>query len=153
MDNMYMISIIVIISLLFIFLCINMILLILFIRTMINKATKFYEDMYDLKKKEFYLNYSVDENDILLLDNIINNTITEYKILNFEYEDNLYINTDMVKKMEKDILKSVMMKISPIYKEKLSYIYNDIVIEDEILKKIRFAILDYVTEVNGNYKE
>ena len=96
--------------------------------------------------------YDFDWDDLALLDTIINESLNEYKILNFEYENNIYIKEDEINKMVASVLKNVLTKMSPLFLDKLSYIYNKNVLEDEILKKVRFSVLAYVTEVNGNYK-
>lgn len=118
----------------------------------VNKIDSRIEFMFNDYRQLYSLRYKLNKDDLALLDTIINESLNEYKILNFEYENNIYIKEDEINKMVASVLKNVLTKMSPLFLDKLSYIYNKNVLEDEILKKVRFSVLAYVTEVNGNYK-
>ena len=99
------------------------------------------------------LNHVINKEELHILDDMIEECLNEYKILHFEFEENLYITEEIAAEMERNVLKKVLTQISPIFYSKLKYIYNENIIENYILTKIRFSILDYKIEVNGNYKE
>ena len=51
------------------------------------------------------------------------------------------------------ILRKVMYQLSPVYLQKLSYIYNEDKLNEVIAQKINFYIMDYTVEVNGNIRK
>ena len=151
MNNSELILLIFILAI-FIVLSATMIACFILLYKSVSKIDSRIEFMFNDYRQLYSLRYKLNKDDLALLDTIINESLNEYKILNFEYENNIYIKEDEINKMVASVLKNVLTKMSPLFLDKLSYIYNKNVLEDEILKKVRFSVLEYVTEVNGNYK-
>lgn len=106
-----------------------------------------------LKQIEMDMKLTVSDNDFLILDKLIQETFDFYLSFNEELLEADYIKDSMLDKMVKDLLYKVMQRISPIYLNKLSYIYNREYIEDLILEKIRHIVMDYCININGTYSE
>lgn len=100
----------------------------------------------------FSLPINTEEN-FFILDKMIKEEIDRYTIYNFPKTDDLYINEDDQNKMLRHILSQVLKKISPVYMNKLRYIYNEEVIEDIIYEKIRDGVLNYTVEINGTFRD
>ena len=106
-----------------------------------------------LKQIEMDMKLTVSDSDFVLLDKLIQETFDFYLSFNEELLEADYIKDSMLDKMVKDLLYKVMQRISPIYLNKLSYIYNREYIEDLILEKIRHIVMDYCININGSYSE
>lgn len=100
----------------------------------------------------FSLPINTEEN-FFILDKMIKEEIDRYTIYNFPKTDDLYINEDDQNKMLRHILSQVLKKISPVYMNKLRYIYNEEVIEDIIYEKVRDGVLNYTVEINGTFRD
>lgn len=100
----------------------------------------------------FSLPINTEEN-FLILDKMIKEEIDRYTIYNFPKTDDLYINEEDQTKMLRYILSQVLKKISPVYMNKLRYIYNEEVIEDIIYEKVRDGVLNYTVEINGTFRD
>lgn len=112
------------------------------------------EIKYDMKLKEKMFLFSLpinDEENFLILDKIILEESQRYQIYNFpSYADDNYIAKKDQEKMLKYILSQTLKKISPVYINKLKYIYNEEVIEDIIFEKVRDTVLNVTVEINGS---
>lgn len=100
----------------------------------------------------FSLPINTEEN-FFILDKMIKEEIDRYTIYNFPKTDDLYINEEDQTKMLRYILSQVLKKISPVYMNKLRYIYNEEVIEDIIYEKVRDGVLNYTVEINGTFRD
>ena len=130
---------------------INVILLIitLFVLSKINKNIKLKREFEERK-----FNFSVEpkETDFMIIDQLIQDNLAEYRILKLESVEKLYINEETQNKIFEYVLRKVMYQLSPIYLEKLSYIYNKDKLDEIIAQKINMHIIDYTVEVNGNIR-
>lgn len=91
-----------------------------------------------------------DEENFNIIDNIIQHEIDVYQIYNFPtYIEDMYIKEADQQEMLKYILERVLKKISPVYMNKLKYIYNEDVLEDIIFEKVRDSVLNLTVEING----
>lgn len=107
-----------------------------------------------LKRDMFMFSLPIDESNFIILDNLIRDEINIYQIYNLpSFEDKLYISEKEQQKMLKIILSNVLKKISPIYMNKLKYIYNEEVIEDIIFEKVRDSVMNLTVEINGSLSE
>lgn len=100
----------------------------------------------------FSLPINTEEN-FFILDKMIKEEVDRYTIYNFPKTDDLYINEEDQTKMLRYILSQVLKKISPVYMNKLRYIYNEEVIEDIIYEKVRDGVLNYTVEINGTFRD
>lgn len=103
----------------------------------------------NLEQLKLNLNYEVKDQDFTLLDRLIQENMQAYEIYHAEELNKSYINTEMQNKMIEDLLKTTILRISPIYMNKLSYIYNVEHIEDIILDKIKLVVINYTVEYNN----
>ena len=130
---------------------INVLLLItvLFVLVKINKSIKIKNKFEEMK-----FNYGVEpkESDFTIIDTLIQDNLAEYRILKLESIEKLYINEETQNKIFEYVLRKVMYQLSPIYLQKLSYIYNQDKLDEIIAQKINLRILEYTIEVNGNIR-
>lgn len=86
-----------------------------------------------------------------ILDKIIDQAFTRYQIMKLGYKDNLYITEEMQNNIIYELTKNVFVSISDNLVNKLSLIYKKEYIDDLIVQKIQYVVLNYVIQVNGNY--
>ena len=106
-----------------------------------------------LKEKEFLLTVDANKDIMDLLDRFIEDSLIQYRIKYLDSKDNLRISESKQKEMVKNVLSDVLNSMSPVLYEKLTYIYNKDNLENTIYLKVSLAVLSYVIEVNGSYKE
>lgn len=130
-----------------IFLGVAIILSCIYVGKRLENNTSLNERMY-----LFSLPINTEEN-FFILDKMIKEEVDRYTIYNFPKTDDLYINEEDQTKMLRYILSQVLKKISPVYMNKLRYIYNEEVIEDIIYEKVRDGVLNYTVEINGTFRD
>ena len=103
------------------------------------------------KTEERYLNVQVTEDTYAVLDRFISEIFDEYRILNLEFRDIEYINSEMEKNILEDIITLVNYKMSPQLLNKVYSIYditsND-KIQDLIYRRVYIQLLNYIMEKN-----
>lgn len=124
--------------------------ILIFIGYQINKGLN---KKRQLEEKRMLLELELSNSTIEMLDSVIENSIMVYRIKKFEMDPYLYINTEMQNDMIVYVLDDVIKNISPVLYERLSLIYNKEKLEDQIYMKVSMAVMSYVIEVNGSYKE
>lgn len=116
-----------------------------------------YKNILEKAQRDYYLsNTTLDQSLSTLIDQIINEVLEQYKIINFTVLDTqgtLYITEEMQNKMIEEIFKTVYTGLSATVYDKLLLVYNESYIEDMIAKKVQFAVLTYSIEVNGTYQD
>ena len=130
----------------------NVILLIalLIILYNINKSINNKKEL-ELLKMNF--EFEPKDDDFEILDRLIQENLATYRVLKLENIEKLYITEEIQRKMFEYILRETMYQISPVYMQKLSYLYNKDELDDIISQKINMAILDYTVEVNSNIRK
>lgn len=121
------------------------------ILSIINESVK---KMQTLKEREFL--YSIDmseENNFKLLDTMIEDSLTRYRVSYLEFDDDLYIDDNEQKKIITWIMKDILSNMSPVYYDKLTYIYNKNKLEDILYNKVSMAVLSYTVSINGSMRE
>ena len=121
----------------------------IFILFNINKNIK---EKNVLNQLRLNFEFEPKETDFKIIDNLIQENLAEYRILKLELVEKLYINEDIQKKIFEYVLRKVLTQISPIYMQRLSYIYNKDRLDEIITQKINMHILEYTVEVNGNIR-
>ena len=116
------------------------------------KVNKTINEKLKMDTMRFNFEIELKEEDFLILDNLIQENLAQYCVLKIENMDKLYITEDMQNKMFEYILRQVMYQLSPMYLQKLYYMYNKDKIDEVITQKINQAILAYSVEVNSNYR-
>lgn len=114
-----------------------------------NKTLK---NKTELDVLKFNFDYQPKEDDFKIIETLIQENLAEYRILKLETVEKLYINEEIQKKIFEYVLRKTMYQISPIYLQRLSYIYNKDRLDEIIAQKINFYIMDYTVEVNGNIR-
>lgn len=117
------------------------------------KINKNIKNKYNLEQLEFNFKFEPKESDFMIIDNLIQDNLAEYRILKLESVENLYITEKIQKEIFEYVLRKVMYQLSPIYIQRLSYIYNKDKLDEIITQKINMYIIDYTVEVNGNLKK
>lgn len=110
-------------------------------------------DKLQLEQLRLNFEYKPSEDDFTIIDNLIETNLAEYRILKLEHVEKLYINEDIQKKIFEYVLRKVMYQLSPLYIQRLSYIYNKDRLDEIIAQKINMHILNYTIEVNGSIRE
>lgn len=130
---------------------INLILLIITISALLklNRSIKLKREFEERK-----FNFSIEpkETDFVIIDQLIQDNMAEYRILKLESVEKLYITEEIQNKIFEYVLEKVLYQLSPIYLEKLSYIYNKDKLDEVIAQKINLHILEYTVEVNGSIR-
>ena len=106
----------------------------------------------ELDLMRFNFEFEPKEEDFQIIDTLIQENLAEYRILKLESVEKLYITEKIQKNIFKYVLTKVMYQVSPIYLQRLSYIYNKDRLDEIIAQKINMYILDYTVEVNGNIR-
>lgn len=119
----------------------------------INKINKTLKEKSDYEQLRFNLSYEPKETDFLIIDKLIEQNLNEYKILKLESVDKLYITQQIQENIFEYVLRQVLYQISPMYMQRLYFIYNKDKIDEVIAQKINLYILDYTIEVNGSIRK
>lgn len=116
------------------------------ITTILNKKI-------NLENRKMLFDIEITEDITNLLDNIIQESVAKYRITYLELRTDLYINEKIQNDMIRWVIKDTLNRISPVYYEKLCYVYNKDVIQDIIYEKASLAVLNYTISVNGTYDD
>lgn len=116
------------------------------ITTILNKKI-------NIENKKMLFDIEITEDITNLLDNIIQESVAKYRITYLELRTDLYINEKIQNDMIRWVIKDTLNRISPVYYEKLCYVYNEDVIQDIIYEKASLAVLNYTISVNGTYDD
>ena len=131
--------------------CTNVIILIALI-FFIYMLSKNMRQKVELETLKFNFDYEPKDTDFQIIETLIQENLAEYRINKLESVEKLYITEDIQRKIFEYVLRKVMYQLSPIYLQKLSYIYNKDKLNEIITQKINMYILDYTIEVNGNIR-
>lgn len=121
----------------------------IFVLYRLNRNT---QEKLELETLKFNFDYEPKETDFKIIETLIQENLAEYRINKLEHVEKLYITEEIQKKIFEYVLRKVMYQISPIYLQKLSYIYNKDKLNEIIAQKINMYILDYTIEVNGGIR-
>ena len=116
------------------------------ITTILNKKI-------NLENRKMLFDIEITEDITNRLDNIIQESVAKYRITYLELRTDLYINEKIQNDMIRWVIKDTLNRISPVYYEKLCYVYNKDVIQDIIYEKASLAVLNYTISVNGTYDD
>ena len=119
----------------------------IFVLVNINKSIKKKEEIEQLRMN---FDFEPKESDFVIIDNLIQENMIQYRVLKLENIDKLYITDQIQKKIFEYVLRQTLYQISPIYMQRLSYIYNKEKLDEIITQKINMSIMEYTIEVNGN---
>ena len=102
------------------------------------------------KLMEYKINVETDINESIpeLLETIVSECFNEYIVLNVEYKDIQYLDSEMESKIAKDVGRMVSERLSPALLSKMSLYYNIASISNIISEKIYILVLDYSIKKN-----
>lgn len=111
--------------------------------------------IYKAKEEERLFNLDINKltADIAFIDNLIQDSVINYRVVNIDHDEKYYMTQQKESLMITEILKEVLNKISPMVYKKLHILYDDRTLEDLIYKKISVAVLEVKLEINGSYIE
>ncbi len=101
-----------------------------------------------LEEYKINMNLNIEENIVEQFNTLIANTFTEYITLNIEFRELEIITTDIENTISKDVAKNVVEKMSPVFIDKLSLIYNKKEIPKIISNTVYMHTLSYTIEKN-----
>lgn len=120
---------------------------------MINLLIREFRRKNDIEQLQMNLDFRIDDSDLSLIDHLIEESFNRYCFLNYDKANKEYITSQIQEEMMQETLRMTLQRISPIYLNKLGFIYNKEYIEDIIFEKIQVIVIDYCVEVNGGLNE
>ena len=89
-----------------------------------------------------------DDEAVKILDKLIEDTMTDYLLLNRVFKERSFINSSEEQKIVHEVTDLVSSRISPIILDKLNFIYNEDAIYEVIGKKTYIRVMSYVMDNN-----
>ena len=89
-----------------------------------------------------------DDEAVKILDKLIEDTMTDYLLLNRVFKEKSFINSSEEQKIIHEVTNLVSSRISPIILDKLNFIYNEDAIYEVIGKKTYIRVMSYVMDNN-----
>lgn len=123
-------------------------LLLLTIILYIFKKVQNLNKQLNLKEYEINVSTTIDDNTFGLLDKLISDCFLEYVVLNVEYKDIQYIDSELEKEITKAVSYMVIERLSPTLITKISLIYNVNNITDLVSKRVYLQVVNYSIEKN-----
>lgn len=132
------------INLLLILVCLLLLAIILYIFKKVQNLKK----QLNLKEYEINISTTIDDNTFGLLDKLISDCFLEYVVLNVEYKDIQYIDSELEKEITKAVSYMVIERLSPTLITKISLVYNVNNITDLVSKRVYLQVVNYSIEKN-----
>lgn len=132
------------INLLLILVCLLLLAIILYIFKKVQNLKK----QLNLKEYEINVSTTIDDNTFGLLDKLISDCFLEYVVLNVEYKDIQYIDSELEKEITKAVSYMVIERLSPTLITKISLVYNVNNITDLVSKRVYLQVVNYSIEKN-----
>ena len=95
-----------------------------------------------------HVNTPHDDEAVKILDKLIEDTMTDYFLLNRVFKEKNFINSSEEQKIVHEVTNLVSSRISPIILDKLNFIYNEDAIYEVIGKKTYIRVMSYVMDNN-----
>ena len=132
------------INLLLILICLLLLTIILYIFKKVQNLKK------QLNLREYEINVStiVDDNTFGLLDKLVSDCFLEYVVLNVEYKEIQYIDSELEKEITKAVSYMVLERLSPTLITKISLVYNVNNLADLVSKRVYLQVVNYSIEKN-----
>lgn len=132
------------INLLLILICLLLLTIILYIFKKVQNLKK------QLNLREYEINVStiVDDNTFGLLDKLVSDCFLEYVVLNVEYKEVQYIDSELEKEITKAVSYMVLERLSPTLITKISLVYNVNNLADLVSKRVYLQVVNYSIEKN-----
>lgn len=114
----------------------------------IFKKIKNLKKQLNLKEYEINVSTTIDDNTFGLLDKLISDCFLEYIVLNIEYKDIQYIDSELEQEISKAVAYTVLERLSPTLITKISLVYNVNNLADLVSKRVYLQVLNYSIEKN-----
>lgn len=102
-----------------------------------------------LKEYEININTGTGEEIFSTLDRIIAECFSEYTVLNIEYKETVYIDSELEKQITTDVSHKILDRLSPTLIAKISLVYNINNLSLLISERVYLHTLNYTIEKNG----
>lgn len=115
-----------------------------------NRYIKYKYAELKLKERKLLYKHMTTEKDFDLLDTLILEAIQEYQIFKLETDKYAYVTPKIQKDMFEYVVRKVLYRISPTYREQLEFMYNMENFNEILTNKINMAIIDFSIQFNSN---
>lgn len=115
-----------------------------------NRYIKYKYAELKLKERKLLYKHMTTEKDFDLLDTLILEAIQEYQIFKLETDKYAYVTPKIQKDIFEYVVRKVLYRISPTYREQLEFMYNMENFNEILTNKINMAIIDFSIQFNSN---
>lgn len=106
------------------------------------------KEQNDIKSFEINTSTISDTEALKALDNLIEDTMTNYILLNRGWKSGTYITSEEEQKIAKEVGELVQHRISPVMMDKLSFFYSAESLSEIIGEKIYIRVMSYSLDQN-----
>lgn len=106
------------------------------------------KEQNDIKSFEINTSTISDTEALKALDNLIEDTMTNYILLNRGWKSGTYITSEEEQKIAKEVGELVQHRISPVMMDKLSFFYSAEALSEIIGEKIYIRVMSYSLDQN-----
>lgn len=114
----------------------------------IKSGIKYRNEMLKTSRYNINTQAIIDDSITLLLNSIIDECFTDYKVLVLEPRQEGYISSEREDEIRKDLISKIVERLSPMSLDKLSLRYNIDNIDRIIADKVYIVVTSYVVEHN-----
>lgn len=115
-----------------------------------NRYIKYKYAELKLEERKLLYKHMTTEKDFDLLDTLILEAIREYQIFKLETDKYAYVTPKIQKDIFEYVVRKVLYRISPTYREQLEFMYNMENFNEILTNKINMAIIDFSIQFNSN---
>lgn len=126
-------------------------LIIVIITTLTNILLIVRQNKFNRRLDDYYIKIGKSKDIIDILETRIEDVLNTYILMNLAYKDSLYISMEMQETITKEIYNQVILSLPAEYIMIFKMLYDRPF--DEIKRRVTLAVMAYVIETNGNYKE
>lgn len=126
-------------------------LIIVIIATLTNILLIVRQNKFNRRLDDYYIKIGKSKDIIDILETRIEDVLNTYILMNLAYKDSLYISMEMQETITKEIYNQVILSLPAEYIMIFKMLYDRPF--DEIKRRVTLAVMAYVIETNGNYKE
>lgn len=126
-------------------------LIIVIITTLANILLIVKQNKFNRRLDDYYIKIGKSKDIIDILETRIEDVLNTYILMNLAYKDSLYISMEMQETITKEIYNQVILSLPAEYIMIFKMLYDRPF--DEIKRRVTLAVMAYVIETNGNYKE
>lgn len=114
---------------------------------------KYQKELLELGRYTTNVGATIDDSIPDLLEAIINDSFTDYRIMVLEPRQELYINDEREAEIRRDLTSLVVNRLSPMSLDKLHLFYNINKIDEILADKIFIAVMNYTVAHNSMIRD